>query len=60
MDLNARRLFDTLADFLEPDELYTLAKTERKAWVRFVMLVEEKLLINEDFWETMRGSWFSD
>ena len=52
--------FDTYADFLEPDELYTLAKTEYKAWVRFVILVEEKLLVNDDCWETMRERWFSD
>ena len=56
MDLNARWLFDTFMDFLEPDELDTLAKTEYKAWVRFVVLVEEKLIDNLDYWDTMRES----
>ena len=48
MDLNARWLLDTYMVFLEPDEMYTLAKTEYKAWVRFVVVVEEKLLVSED------------
>ena len=60
MDLNARWLFDTFVVFLEPDELYTLAKTEYKAWVRFVVVVEEKLLVNEENWDTMRESWLSE
>ena len=33
MDFNARWLFDTYAEYIEPDELYTLAKTEYQAWV---------------------------
>ena len=54
------RLFDTFMGFLEPDELHTLAETEYKAWARFVVAVEEKLLVIEDYWDTMRESRFSD
>ena len=30
------------------------------AWVRFVVLVEEELLDNENYCDTMRESWFSE
>ena len=60
MDFNARWLPDTDAENLEPDEMYTLAKTEYQALVRFVIQVEEKLLINERYWEMTEEGSFSD
>ena len=44
----------------QPDELYTLAKTECQAWVRFVIQVDDKLRVNESYWEMMEEGCFTD
>ena len=60
MDPVMRLFYDSYVDLLEPREQYTLARMEYQSWEKFVISFEDKLLVNERYWEMMEERWLSD
>ena len=49
---------DSYVELLEPTEQQTFGRTEYQSWAKFVISFEEKLLVNERFWEMMEEGRF--